>query len=69
MKNFIKIIKNLWKYSKKEMFYSWLFFFIIAIISESPHNTFVLFILTGIFTCIIIILAVVINLIKNYEKI
>ena len=64
MKDILISIKNIFKYGRKTIAFTWLFFFIISTSSESPHNIFVLFLLSGLYTFIIIIIASVLKYLK-----
>lgn len=64
MKDILISIKNIFKYGKKTIAFTWLFFFIISITNDSPHSILVRFLLSGVITFIIIILASVFRYLK-----
>ena len=57
MREILTSIKNVFIYGKKTIAYTWLFFFVMSILSDSPHNIFVIILLSGLFTFILIIIA------------
>ncbi len=64
MKDILISIKNVFKYGRNTIAYTWLFFFVMYMLSESPHNIFVSFLLSGLFTFILIIFAAIFRYFK-----
>lgn len=57
MKNLFINIKNIFKYAKKELAYTWVFFLFLSLSSNSPHNFIILVLLTGLMTLCMVLMA------------
>lgn len=64
MKEILTSIKNIFIYGRKTIVFTWLFFFILSASGDSPHGFIVLFLLSGLFTFIIIVIASVLKYLK-----
>lgn len=62
------VFKNLWSY-KNNILITWLFFFCITLIGKTPYNIFILFLISGIFSLIIILLYIFYVKSGLYQKI
>jgi len=57
-------IKNIFKYAKKELVYTWIFFLFLGLASKSPHNFFENVILSGLMTICMVIIAGIMKTLK-----
>jgi hypothetical protein len=64
MREIFRNIKNMFKYGKKEIAQTWAFFFVLSLISKTPHTIFILLLLSGLYTLIIVILASIMKYLK-----
>lgn len=63
MKDILISIKNIFKYGRKTVAFTWLFFFIMST-TNPKHSIFMDLLLSGVFTFIIIIFAAVSKYLK-----
>ena len=68
MKEIFNNIKFVFKYNKKSIVFTWLFFFILSLSNDSPHSTFKLVLLTGLFTLVIIVFASISQYLRSNSK-
>jgi hypothetical protein len=64
MKKLFINIKNIFKYAKKELMYTWIFFLFLGLASKSPHNFFENLILSGLMTLSMVIIAAIMKTLK-----
>jgi hypothetical protein len=64
MKNLFINIKNIFKYAKKELAYTWIFFLLLSLANKSPHNFLENLILSGIMTIFMVLIAGIMKTLK-----